>query len=286
MGAWGTSLYANDTTCDIRGDYIDKLKRGKSNEEATEELIRQNKEIEGDPEEEPLFWFALADTQWNYGRLLPEVKEKALFFLEKGDEVKRWKESGEKKLNAWLKTLGELKEKLNSPLPEEKKISRYRFYQCPWKLGDVFAYQFSGEYSKEKNMYGKYIVFRKVSEDTFWPGHIIPVVQVYKWIGDEIPRIGEVKTKDLLIQNFIPETLAYKPDMERRYSIKLITTSKKMLPEKNLTFLENLSGDDLISFQGHEYLSDYICVGWDGKGYNKNFEQYIIGQYLAWSGPW
>lgn len=75
MGAWGTSLYANDTTCDIRGDYIDKLRRGKSNEEATQELIDQYKDIEGDREEEPLFWFALADTQWNYGRLLPEVKE-------------------------------------------------------------------------------------------------------------------------------------------------------------------------------------------------------------------
>ena len=31
-----------------------------------------------DDEEEPSFWFALADTQWKYGRLLPEVKEKAI----------------------------------------------------------------------------------------------------------------------------------------------------------------------------------------------------------------
>ena len=75
MGAWGTSLYANDYASDIRGDYVDKLKRGKSNEEATQELIKANQEIMGDIEEEPLFWFALADTQWNYGRLLPEVKE-------------------------------------------------------------------------------------------------------------------------------------------------------------------------------------------------------------------
>ena len=33
----------------------------------------------GDVEEEPLFWYVLADTQWNYDRLQPEVKEKALF---------------------------------------------------------------------------------------------------------------------------------------------------------------------------------------------------------------
>lgn len=284
MGAWGTSLYANDTTCDIRGDYVDKLKSGKSNEEATKELIEQNKEIEGDFEEEPLFWFALADIQWNYGRLLPEVKEKALFFLEKEKELERWREAGEKKLNAWLKTLSELRTKLNSPLPEKKKISKYRFYQCTWKLGDVFAYRFSGEYSKEKNLYGKYIVFRKVSEDTYWPGHIIPVVQVYKWISEEIPQIEDVKTKALLIQNLMPETLVYKPNIERKYSIKLITTSKKMLPKNNLTFLGNLTGDDLIGFRGHEYLTDNIGVGWEGKGYNNSFEQYIIDRYLAWSG--
>ena len=82
MGAWGTSLYANDSASDIRGEYVDKLRRGKSNEEATKALIEQNQDYMGDAEEEPLFWYALADTQWNYGRLLPEVKEKALHFLD------------------------------------------------------------------------------------------------------------------------------------------------------------------------------------------------------------
>lgn len=122
MGAWGTSLYENDTTCDIRDDYIDKLKRGKSNEEATNELICQYREIKGDVEEEPLFWYALADTQWEYGRLLPEVKAKALLFLGRKEELERWKESGEEKCRAWMETLAALKEKLNSPVPEAKKF--------------------------------------------------------------------------------------------------------------------------------------------------------------------
>lgn len=53
MGAWGTSLYANDTASDIHGDYVDKLKRGKTNEEATKELIDDNRDIMGDVEEAP-----------------------------------------------------------------------------------------------------------------------------------------------------------------------------------------------------------------------------------------
>lgn len=95
MGTWGTSLYDNDSTSDIRGNYLDKLKRGKTNEEATKELVDAHMNID-DAEEEPLFWLALADTQWNYGRLLPKVKEKAMFYLSQDKEWERWKESGEK----------------------------------------------------------------------------------------------------------------------------------------------------------------------------------------------
>ena len=42
VGTWGTSLYANDLTSDIRGDYVDGLKRGKTNEEITRELIEMD----------------------------------------------------------------------------------------------------------------------------------------------------------------------------------------------------------------------------------------------------
>ena len=61
MGAWGTSLYANDVACDIRGDYVEKLRSGKSNSDATRELMTQWADSLADSEEAPLFWFALAD---------------------------------------------------------------------------------------------------------------------------------------------------------------------------------------------------------------------------------
>ena len=38
MGAWGTALYSNDTASDIRGDYVDLLRRGNSNEEARKKM--------------------------------------------------------------------------------------------------------------------------------------------------------------------------------------------------------------------------------------------------------
>lgn len=282
MGAWGTTLYSNDLACDVRGDYVDKLKRGKTNDEATRELIDKNRDILGDTEEEPLFWFALADTQWNYGRLLPEVKEKALYFISQDKEQQRWEESGTKQRAAWEKARTMLKEKLESPQPVEKKVSKYNLYHCQWQLGDVFAYRFSGDYSEAKGIKGKYTVFRKVSEDTWWPGHIVPVVQIYKWIGDTIPSICQLSKFQLLPAFCSPSVLSKSPGKKLNYEIKLLSESEKVIPKENLTFLGNLPGNDLIPFRGHDYWTGYGAVGWESSRYNEKFERYVIDMYLAW----
>lgn len=277
MGAWGTSLYANDFACDVRDDYIDKLRRGKSNEETTQEIIDGNLEIIGDTEEEAIFWFALADTQWNYGRLLSEVKKKALDFLERDEEIERWKNLEKKQLQEWMDVRKELKEKLYSPLPPQKKVSIYQLYKCKWQLGDVFAYQFHGEYSKEKGVYGKYILFRKVEEDVWWPGHVVPAVHVYWWIGNEIPTLEVIKTMPLLPQKFWPIAYVDNPQKEKEYLLDLLVSKEKEIPKEHLTFLGNISGDDLIACRGIEYYNGYACAEW------KNFEKKILEQYYAWS---
>ena len=270
MGTWGTSLYANDSACDIRGDYVDKLKRGKSNEIATQEIIEQSQGYINDDEDGPLFWFALADTQWNYGRLLSFVKEKALYFIPKEEELGRWKETGKKAHDAWIQTMKKLETKLNSPQPPEKKVSKYRFYKCKWELGDVFSYRLSGSYSEEKGLHGKYILFRKVSEDTWWPGHIIPVVQIYDWVGDEVPTLDIIPTLSPLPMQLRPIS----------YKAKLISDSEKSIPKDNLRFIGNYYGDDLVPFRGHKYWTGYIPLAWESSKYNAKLEEYFIIRYL------
>lgn len=282
MGAWGTNLYDNDSASDIRDDYVDKLRRGKTNEEVTEELIEDNRCIFGDGEEEPLFWFALADTQWNYGRLLPEVKEKALYFLSQDTELERWKESGEKKLKAWMETLDKLREKLNSEPPPPKKVSKYRLYNCKWNLGDVFAYKFQSDYSKQKGFYGKYVVLRKVSEASLWPGHIIPVIKVYKCMFEEIPSIDKIKDYDILEQWFLRSAFEDNPDLKQIYTLELCFCSDKSIPKNNLTLIGNLPGDDMVPYKGNDMYTRSITVGWEGSKYNRTIEKHIIDMYLEW----
>ncbi len=287
MGVWGTTLYANDTACDVRDDYIEKLKRGKSNTEATEELIEKNKDILGDVEEEPLFWFALADTQWDYGRLIDNVKEKAMFFLSQKIEFERWEQSNPKHLEQWKKTLLNLKEKLERPQPTSKKVSKYRIYQCKWNLGDVFAYRFESELSKKYNFYGKYIVFRKISEARWYPEHIIPVVQVYKWIGNDIPSLDFIQKQKLLQQGSFSSVLKYKPNWKREYFIKLLSISERVIPNKQLYFIGNIPGEDLIPYNNEVNDLSYVsttAVCWEGQKFNNKFEKYIIEMYLSWKG--
>lgn len=281
MGAWGTSLYANDSTCDIREEYIDLLRRGYNNLEITKKLIESNIDIMGDMEEEPLFWYALADTQWNYGRLLPEVKEKALYFLSSDIEDGRWSEVD--KADEWRKTCQKLKDNLDSPQPPEKRVYRYKLYQCKWKLGDVFAYRFSSDYSKECGLYGYYMVFRKISESEWWPGHIVPVVQFYKWISLDLPNIEELVNKELLEMSLYPSAFKKHPEAKHSYAAKLLSTSERVINKENLIFLGNLQGDDIVHTKEYSYWSKYENIFWEGSKGNITIESYFIKMFNLWT---
>lgn len=275
MGAWGVKLYSCDTALDVKDDYIDQLRRGKTNEQITKALIEEYQEVLDDEEEAAEFWFALADTQWKYGRLISFVKEKALEYLDSEEHLERWKESGDKQYKARIKVLEELKKESLSPMPPEKKVSQYRLYKCEWKIGDIFAYKFDSEYSKQNGFYGKYIIIRKVNEDTWWPGHIIPIVHIYKWIGDELPDLGIIGKLKLLPQFYKP--IAYKniKNDELLYRLSLLNTSKRVIPRDKLFYVGNMQDNQLTNYKYKEKMGSYQC-SW------KDFEQYIINNYLNW----
>ena len=133
MGVWGTSLYANDCTCDVRDTYMDFLQKQMDKEEAYKRTLEECNQYIGDIDE-PFFWYALADTQWRVGRLMPEVKDKAIYWIEKNGGLELWTES-KNRGEGWRKTLVKLKERLESPMPPEKRIKSVSpFPRNPWNL--------------------------------------------------------------------------------------------------------------------------------------------------------
>ena len=118
MGAWGTTLYSNDTTSAIRDEYIKKLNSGEPNEEITMDLIKEFQALICDTEEQALFWYALADMQLSHGMLMQYVRDKALLCMEYIKESERWARPDQDMVTGWVKTLEALKKRLEAELPK------------------------------------------------------------------------------------------------------------------------------------------------------------------------
>ena len=281
MGIWGSSLFANDTTCDVRDAYMKYLEEQLNNQEAFDKIMSDYKGSMGDEDVEPLFWFALAETQWEVGRLILEVKEKALEWIEKEGGVALWEDSGVNS-EGWKKTLKKLKEKLESPIRSEKKIHKPEaINQNLWNVGDVYAYQLHTEKSKEYGTYGKFIILQKIGERTKTFSWMSPeevsrypmlmVIHVFNKLFDETPVLGDVEGVRLLPMGGYAQG---KANMSRLVEL----TKKKHYPEEELTYL----GTDLIP--PNNLITPTITpISWEGieESLNYCFKNFHDREYMA-----
>ncbi|MBO9129185.1 DUF4259 domain-containing protein [Bacillus sp. 165] len=94
MGAWGTGIFDNDTTCDVRDDFYELLEEGLSVEDATKEVLDRNLE-EDDLEVVSWIYTGLAAAQLEKGILQEEIRVKTIELIEKGADLELWAEGGE-----------------------------------------------------------------------------------------------------------------------------------------------------------------------------------------------
>ena len=252
MGTWGTKLYQDDITSDVREYYQKVIKETNNGASVTDKLLKAFSSELDDRDDAPLVWFALADTQWDYGRLEDFVKEKALYYLDQGEDLFRWNDESPENADKRKKVLDKLKEKLLSPQPLEKKIKKTKHYCCQWKMGDVYAYPLDSEYAKEKGLAGRYFLFHKVDEGIFYPEHIIPIVRVKITKDNQLPLdkktfndLEYVQTSIGFGRSLDPETKVYYDEYGYmpEYRLKLINTSKRIIP-KNLIYVGNFQQVD------------------------------------------
>src|SRR5579871_4833610 len=92
MGAWGAGIRQDDFVCDVIGVFEDLLKAGNTVRDTTKAVkSRFAAEIE-DSDDGPLFWIALADVQWTYGELEPQVLNRVQEDFNSGRGLDRWTE--------------------------------------------------------------------------------------------------------------------------------------------------------------------------------------------------
>lgn len=269
MGTWGVNLYQDDVSLDVRDEYINFLKVGMNNREATKMLIENYVDIM-DEEEIPLFWFALADTQWKYGRLLAEVKEKAISYIDAGTDLKHWEED-ERQYKRRQKVLKELKDKLNSKQPQEKKVTKLTTQKANWEIGDILLYQILNEELKTHKWYKKYVLLNVVGKTRTNIGSLPQDIyydeqnriSLYNWIGSNAPETKKIeKLKFVTLQNYQDALFGNQREMSgvinftkrelKKLNIKIITKEQDKKAKNNY--------EDAIGTWYNIYNFDYTIV--------------------------
>ena len=252
MGYWSSGLYGNDTTSDVKDIYNKYLENQLGDEEAYQKVLQQFDEMMG-TDEECLFWYALADQMWRLGRLVPEVKEKAIEWLDKNGGLDAWTESDSNGAG-WKKTMAALRKRLDSPMPKRKTVRKF----VPpnhdiWNLNDVYAFQLCGKAAKDTSFYGKYAIIQKIG-DRIDPYYRTPtmLIQIFDGIFDDKPTLDDIDGLRLL-----PIDDPNRPNIAHDYTNKgwfcekepiymnaiiCFARSTRELPKKALTFLGNKEG--------------------------------------------
>ena len=300
---WGFELYQNDTSLDVKDEFEELYNTGNTVQDITNKLTEDYKSIIGDIDEEPLFWLALADTQWNLGVLMPCVKEKALYWVEKDSGMFNCRSIDMSVKAKRRKILDELQAKLLSPQPPVKKPVKKRIYKCQWKLGDVFAYQLESDLAKERGLYGRYFLLQKVDEGVWHPGHIVPIVYVKITNDNNLPSNVEEYNQLEYVQTwftkyedrFLPidmrhpqEDIAEKSKINYQvdeygflpqYRAKLLNTSKRVIPT-NLIYVGNFVNavHPQKEFVPHSK-ENVVSVSW--KQFDETFESKMIKRYCG-----
>ena len=218
MGTWGTALFSNDLSCDIRSEYNTLLALGKENEDAERILFDYYSSMLGvGDDEEPMFWITLAYVEWKKGRLSELVKEKALYYIDSDIEINIWKRmANEKDVKERQKVLAKIRETIISPMPEKKKIRKPTVSKCPWEVGSLLAYRIcTNKKIEDRACFGKYALLRvimikkhplsKLTANELYNERMI--VGLYGWLGDEIPDNTITNSLDFIpVKDFVRKT--------------------------------------------------------------------------------
>jgi hypothetical protein len=178
MGTWGTAIFSDDTASDVRDEFRDLIGEGLSTEQATDKLLREYASSLDDPDDGPPFWLGLAVTQWNCGRLLEQVKEKALHIIDTGADLKRW--SGDAKRRAVLE---KTRAQLLSAQPRLRRIRKRYQENNDWEVSELISYQ---------TPHGKYAVLRVLGHATGSTGKH-PIIELVDWYAATPPSFDDAR---------------------------------------------------------------------------------------------
>ena len=147
MGAWGYGIRQDDFVCDIIGEFEDLLKAGKSLREVTEAVSSKFAPAMKDADDGPLLSIALADVQWTYGQLDPQILNCVKEDLESGRSLAAWAEE-QRGLARRRAALEKFISKIGQPNRRPKKLPKTIIRAPKFRPGDCLSIRLSnGQYA-------------------------------------------------------------------------------------------------------------------------------------------
>ena len=110
-----TDLYADETACRVRDQFMAGIKRGATPAAAERAVFNRYPDLTSDHRKECAVLFALADTQWRQGCLNPRVQMRALALLLGGGDMAYWVDSSAVDASARATVLATLTMQLLKP---------------------------------------------------------------------------------------------------------------------------------------------------------------------------
>ena len=186
MGAWGTSIFANDLASDIKGDWREAIEDGLDPAAATERLIRSYEAVLADPDERPIFWISLAAAQAATGRLQDSVRDQALTVIQAGGDVERFAAEDARLGRQRALALERLAAQLRGPQRAPAVIKRPKPHPSPVAIGDAVLVHGMGDNPRD----GLFVV---ISLTSGWPrGSVAPELLPLAWPGGEVPTVTDI----------------------------------------------------------------------------------------------
>lgn len=217
MGAWGTALYSDDTTCDVRDDYVNYLKRGLSDSEALSTVLNRFGDLLENREIACLVYFALSDTAWKYGRLDSNIRQRALNLIEQGGDIFVWERDAPAEVPGRKRALAALQKKLMSEQPPRKEIKVVK--QAPKKIrttaevGTVFLLPLSSNLHAAMVLVG-YQELEKSIEPNF---------VALDWRGDSLPE-------ETLLNDAASNVILFNSGLGQKMQVGVLPTDERKNP--------------------------------------------------------
>lgn len=147
MGAWGHGIRQDDFVLDVVGVFEDHLKAGQGVADATNAVKAKFSAAIEDTDDGPLFWIALADLQWSYGDLEPEVLRRVREDFDSGRSLDPWRED-QRGLSRRRAAIEKFISKIAAPNPRPKKPPTIVVRAPKFQPGDCLSIRLSnGQYA-------------------------------------------------------------------------------------------------------------------------------------------